>query len=75
MASHFLLYASVDSQTAYACDDDPDTARSFADREQEAGRARMAFVVRMLTGTCGICGKSVSKLSGVRDPLPLGYDA
>ena len=68
MSSHFLLYASVEARSPYACAVAAEDARDFAHAEAAAGRARGANVVRLLTGSCPICGRSVSRLTGKTQP-------
>lgn len=67
MASHFLLYASIEAPSPKACASDADMARDFAVAEAAAGRGRLP-VVRLLTGACPVCGRSVSRLTGKTQP-------
>jgi 4-hydroxy-3-methylbut-2-en-1-yl diphosphate synthase IspG/GcpE len=64
MASHLLLYRRVSDQNPVAC---------IANANEVLNDTGL-IPVRMLTGTCPLCGRCVSKLSGASDPMPSGYD-
>lgn len=61
MASHLVLYRRVSDRTPIACVTNPKP-----DAEKDLG----LIPVRLLTGSCPLCGTSVSKLSGAADPDP-----
>lgn len=69
MASHMLVYCRLhDKRPTYCFDSLNDTIAAELKSEGYV-------IVRMLTGCCPLCNTSVSKLSGVNDPLPVGYEA
>lgn len=69
MSCHFVMYRRISDSKPVDCAPN----QGAVDRRLAASPDPL-FVTRLLTGNCPICGRSISRLSGVRDPLPSGYD-
>lgn len=70
MASHFLIYRRIIDRHPASCSTDADDAK-----RQAAALGGTATVTRMLTGSCVLCGRGVSKLNGDTIHTTVGDDA